>query len=525
VASATSPPQVSRLTLPTMSLRLHNTLTRTVEPFEPQTPGRVTLYACGPTVRGYAHIGNFRTFLTVDLLRRWLVASGYEVFHVMNLTDVDDRTIQDALAAGKTLDDHVQQFIDAFFADRDFLRIGPADVYPRATRYIDHMISLIEALLDKGVAYQGEDGSVYFAIDRFPDYGRLSQLDRRELKTGASQRVSSDEYAKEDARDFVLWKAVKEEDEQVGAAWDAPFGRGRPGWHLECSTMALHEIRERYGVTVLDIHAGGVDLIFPHHEDEIAQSCAYTGEEYFARYWVHGEFLNVRGSKMSKRFGNITTARDLEEDGWDAGAIRLLMYQTHYRQQLDLIDEALEGAAKGARRLGEFARRLADGLTGGVAVEGESPAFVAAAAKLRTDFSTAMDEDLNAPRALAAVFDFVSEGNRLMDAGDVPGEAAKVAWTFADSVLDATSESKSIAIEAHSATARVEAGGVEAITLAEAPPNDSGEAEKWAGQWASNRAKAKKVKDFAEADRIRDLLSTAGFEVRDTPQGLEIIKR
>ena len=515
-----------------MTLRLHNTLTRTIEPFEPQTPGRVTLYACGPTVRGYAHIGNFRTFLTVDLLRRWLVVSGYEVFHVMNLTDVDDRTIQDALAAGKTLDDHVQQFIDAFFADRDFLRIGPADVYPRATYYIDHMVSLIEGLLEKGVAYRGEDGSVYFAIDRFPDYGRLSQLDRRELKAGASERVSSDEYAKEDARDFVLWKAVKEEDEQVGAAWDAPFGRGRPGWHLECSTMALHEIRERYGVTVLDIHAGGVDLIFPHHEDEIAQSCAYTGEEYFARYWVHGEFLNVRGSKMSKRFGNITTARDLEEDGWDAGAIRLLMYQTHYRQQLDLTDDALEGAAKGSRRLGEFARRLESGAAGrrgggagkagGQAVEEESPAFVEAAVKLRMDFTAAMDEDLNAPRALAAVFDFVSEGNRLMDAGDVPGDAAKEAWAFADGVLDATSESKSIVIEAPTAVAPDEA---EAVILAEVPPNDSGEADKWAGQWASNRAKAKKDKDFAEADRIRDLLSTAGFEVRDTPQGPEIIKR
>ena len=505
-----------------MTLRLQNTLTRTIEPFEPQTPGRVTLYACGPTVRGYAHIGNFRTFLTVDLLRRWLAASGYEVFHVMNLTDVDDRTIQDALAAGKTLDDHVQQFIDAFFADRDFLRIQPADVYPRATGYIDHMITLIEGLLAKGVAYRGEDGSVYFAIDRFPEYGRLSQLDRRELKAGASQRVSSDEYAKEDARDFVLWKAVKEEDEQVGAAWDASFGRGRPGWHLECSTMALHEIRERYGATVLDIHAGGVDLIFPHHEDEIAQSCAYTGEEYFARYWVHGEFLNVRGTKMSKRFGNITTARDLEEDGWDAGAIRLLMSQTHYRQQLDLTDEALEAAAKGARRLGEFARRLADGRSGGQAVEGESSAFVEAAAKLRADFTEAMDDDLNAPRALAAVFDFVTEGNRLLDAGEMPGAAANEAWAFADGVLDATSEPKSIVIEAPSAVANAEVG---VVTLQEAPPDDSGEADKWAGQWASNRAKAKKDKDFAEADRIRDLLSAAGFEVRDTPQGPEVLRR
>lgn len=510
-----------------MTLRLHNTLTRSIEPFEPQSPGRVTLYACGPTVRNYAHIGNFRTFLTVDLLRRWLVAGGNEVFHVMNLTDVDDRTIQDALAAGKTLNDHVQQFIDAFHADRKFLRIDDADAYPRATGYIEHMIALIEGLLEKGVAYRGEDGSVYFAIDRFPDYGRLSQLDRRELKTGASQRVSSDEYAKEDARDFVLWKAAKEEDEQVDAAWDAPFGRGRPGWHLECSTMALHEIRERYGVTVLDIHVGGVDLIFPHHEDEIAQSCAYTGEEYFARYWVHGEFLNVRGTKMSKRFGNITTARDLKEDGWDAGAIRLLMYQTHYRQQLDLTDEALEAAAKGARRLGEFGRRLASAGGGGGprrAAEGsESAGFLQAAAKLVDDFTEAMDDDLNAPRALAAVFDFVSEGNRLLDAGEIPGSTALDAWAFVDGVLDAATESRKLGV---SDEARV---GEDAVVIkrpaSDSPPPDPADAEAWAISWAGLRAEAKKDKDFAEADRIRDLLSIAGFEVRDTPLGPEILKR
>ncbi|MEE8477389.1 MAG: cysteine--tRNA ligase [Gemmatimonadales bacterium] len=509
-----------------MPLRLHNTLTRTVELFEPQTAGRVSLYACGPTVRGYAHIGNFRTFLTVDLLRRWLAASGYQVFHVMNLTDVDDRTIQDALSAGKTLDSHVQQFIDAFYADRDFLRIQPADAYPRATGYIDHMITLIEGLLEKGVAYRGEDGSVYFAIDRFPDYGRLSQLDRRELKAGASQRVSSDEYAKEDARDFVLWKAAKEEDEQVGAAWDAPFGRGRPGWHLECSTMALHEIREQYDATVLDIHVGGVDLIFPHHEDEIAQSCAYTGEKYFARYWVHGEFLNVRGTKMSKRFGNITTARDLQEDGWDAGAIRLLIYQTHYRQQLDLTDEALEGAAKGARRLGEFGRRLLGGGSegsGGSGGSSESAGFVEAAAKLRADFAEAMDDDLNAPRALAAVFDFVSEGNRLLDAGEVAGPEARDAWALADGVLDASTESRTLEVR-DDAHFREDAGVIKRPG-GDSPPADPVQAEEWAFLWATERSKAKKNKNFAEADRIRDLLSGAGFEVRDTPQGPEIIKR
>ena len=220
------------------------------------------------------------------------------------------------------------------------------------------MIALVESLLAKGIAYRGDDGSVYFAIGRFPAYGRLSQLDQRELRTGASGRVSSDEYAKEDARDFVLWKAAQPDDEAVLAAWDAPFGRGRPGWHLECSAMALDLLREKWGGDVLDIHAGGVDLIFPHHEDEIAQSCAHTGKPDFARVWMHAEFLSIRGTKMSKRFGNFTTARDLREDGVDAAALRLFFFQTHYRQKLDLNDESLAQAAAGLRRLGDFAVRL-----------------------------------------------------------------------------------------------------------------------------------------------------------------------
>ncbi len=504
-----------------MSLQLFNTLSRTVEPFKSVTPGRVTLYACGPTVRNYAHIGNFRTFLLVDLLRRWLQASGLEVFHVMNLTDVDDRTIQDALAAGKSLEDHVQQYIDAFYSDRDFLRIKPADVYPRATGYIEQMIELVNGLLDRGVAYRGEDGSVYFAIDRFPDYGKLSRLDQRELKAGAGQRgqggVSSDEYAKEDARDFVLWKASKKEDEKVGAVWQAPFGPGRPGWHLECSTMALHEIAQKYGDTVLDIHAGGVDLIFPHHEDEIAQSCAYTGEKYFARYWVHGEFLNVRGTKMSKRFGNITTARDLQEDGWDAGAIRLLMFQTHYRQQLDLTDEALEGAAKGAKRLGEFARRL--GQAPDSPAE-ESVELVEASGELRRRFTAAMDDDLNAPRAVAAVFDFVSRANRLLDEGAVVGAKAREVWALVENVLDAATATKTLSGEANISLPHLQIKATGDVgTVGESPPDDPAAMVRWAVALASARAQAKREKDFAEADRIRDLLAGAGFSVKDKPGG------
>ena len=341
-----------------VTLRLHNTMTRSIQDFEPVAPGRVTLYSCGPTVWNYAHIGNFRTFLFVDLLRRWLTARGHEVYHIMNLTDVDDRIITESGKRGITIAELVAPFITAFHEDREYLRIVPAHDFPRATEHVESMVQLVEGLLAKGTAYRGDDGSVYFGIDRFPAYGHLSQLDRRELKAGASGRVSTDEYDKENARDFVLWKAAKPEDEAVAAAWDAPFGRGRPGWHLECSAMALELIGRRYGVKVLDIHTGGVDLIFPHHEDEIAQSCAYTGESDFARVWMHAAFLRVRGTKMSKRFGNITTARDLRQDGVDPGAIRLLVYQTHYRQELDLTDEALAAAGEGAKRLGEFARRL-----------------------------------------------------------------------------------------------------------------------------------------------------------------------
>ena len=289
-----------------MTLGLYNTLSRQVERFEPLQAGKVSLYTCGPTVYNYAHIGNFRTFLFEDLLRRWLEASGYDVFHVMNLTDVDDKTINGATAAGVPLREYVQHYIEAFHEDRRYLRIKDASIYPRATDFIPAMIRLVDALLAKGVAYRGEDGSVYFAIRKFPAYGRLSRLDTRELKAGASERVTSDEYTKEDVRDFAIWKAARPEDEKAGAAWDAPFGRGRPGWHLECSAMALELIGTHLGTDVLDIHAGGVDLIFPHHEDEIAQSCAVTGKDTFARYWVHAEFLNIRGEKMSKRFGNIT---------------------------------------------------------------------------------------------------------------------------------------------------------------------------------------------------------------------------
>jgi cysteinyl-tRNA synthetase len=466
-----------------MTLVLHNTMTRAMEPFSPLHAPRVTFYTCGPTVWNYAHIGNFRTFLFQDLLRRWLEQSGYEVFHIMNLTDVDDRTIKAAAAANASLVAHTEPFVRAFFEDRDFLRIRPAHVYPRATASIPAMVRLVEQLLAKGVAYKGDDGSVYFAIGKFPTYGRLSRLDTREIKVGA--RVASDEYAKENPSDFALWKKADALDEQVGAAWDAPFGRGRPGWHLECSAMSLDEIGRRFGVRTLDIHAGGVDLIFPHHEDEIAQSEAVTGEP-FARYWVHGAFMQVGGTKMSKRFGNFLTVRDLQEEGVDAGTFRLLVFQTHYRKELDYNDAALAAARDGSRRLDIFRERLR---TAGGSPEDER--FRALAGTLKARVTEALNDDLNAPRAVAALFDLVTEGNRLLDAGARPGESVLAAWRWVDEVLD--------------------------LCPSRLPADE--ELGRWVEERLAARGRARGARDFAEADRIRAELRARGVEIEDTPGG------
>ena len=473
-----------------MTLRLHNSLTRQVEVFAPLAPPRVTLYTCGPTVWNYAHIGNFRTFVFEDVLRRYLAFAGFDVDHVMNLTDVDDRTIAAAGKAGVTLAVHTAPFAEAFFADCRYLRIRPATHYPRATGFIPQMVALVQRLLERGVAYRGEDGSVYFAIDRFPTYGRLSQVERRELKAGA--RVSSDEYDKADARDFVLWKAAKPEDEAVGAAWDAPFGRGRPGWHLECSAMAQALLGE-----TVDIHAGGVDLMFPHHEDEIAQSEAATGQP-FVRMWLHAEFLQVGGAKMSKRYGNIVTARDLQEDGWDAAAVRVLFCQTHYRRQLQFTDDALHAAARGAARLAEFRSRLSGAAPGGAAGE-----LVPLAGRLEAEFRTALDDDLDAPRALAALMDFVREANRELDrCGGAPPADRDAALDVFDRVSDVLQ------------------------VVPGAAPDAAEDAElTWARGQAEQRRQAKLARDFAKADEIRQRLLARGFEVRDARDGSAEVRR
>jgi cysteinyl-tRNA synthetase len=484
-----------------MPLRLHNTLTRRLEEFQPLAPPRVTLYTCGPTVWSYAHIGNFRTFVFEDVLRRYLEYVGYDVVHVMNLTDVDDRTINAAHAAKVRLAEHTAPFEKAFFEDCDYLRIEPATHYPAATAFVPQQIALVNRLLERGVAYQGEDGSVYFAIARFPAYGRLSRIDTREIKVGA--RVSSDEYAKEDARDFVLWKAAKSEDEAVGAAWDAPFGRGRPGWHLECSAMAQHYLGE-----TLDIHAGGVDLIFPHHEDEIAQSEAASGRP-FVRFWLHGEFLMIRGTKMSKRYGNYLTARDLRENGVDAAAVRTLFCQTHYRRQLNFTDEAIEAARTGAQRLREFEDRLAR------VAPGSSTALAALAERLEQGFRAAMDEDLDMPGALAAVMMFVREANAELDRGGVEPAAlaaARAVFARVTEVLQVVPAARTLFAE----PGRYRMDGSDADLRV--GPSDAAELTE-ATRLAEERARAKKERNWARADELRKSLLDRGFEVRDAKDG------
>jgi cysteinyl-tRNA synthetase len=414
--------------------------------------------------------------------------SGYDVFHIMNLTDVDDRTIKAARQAGKKLTEHTAPFTKAFFEDRDYLRIRPAHVYTAATEYMPQMIALVAKLLERGVAYKGEDGSVYFAITKFPTYGRLSQLDKREIKVGA--RVASDEYAKGDPSDFALWKKADAEDEAVGAAWDAPFGRGRPGWHLECSAMSLAEIAKCCGVQTLDIHAGGIDLIFPHHENEIAQSEGATGQQ-FSRHWVHGEFLNVRGTKMSKRHGNFLTARDLQDQGVDAAAVRLLFFQTHYRQPVDFTDEALDAAKEGVRRLGEFHQRLM-----GEAGKGNGEGEIAPLAqKMENDVAAALSDDLNAPRAVAALFDFVRAANRELDKPE-PSRGAGAALAAFDRVA-----------------------GKELLDVLPTPRAVDDSLARWVDERIAARAQARKSKDFKAADAIRAELAGRGVDIEDTPLG------
>jgi cysteinyl-tRNA synthetase len=488
--------------------RLYNTLTRTVEPFAPADGSTVLMYTCGPTVYNPAHLGNFRTFLFEDLLRRTLRLRGWSVKQVMNLTDVDDKIITRASQTGRTITEVTEPVVEIFHADRRYLRIEDAEVYPKATETIPEMIQLIETLMAKGVAYLAEDGSVYFAIDRFPQYGRLSRLDTREIKSGA--RVAQDDYSKENAQDFALWKAAKPEDEASGAAWDSPWGRGRPGWHLECSAMSM-----KYLGQTLDLHCGGVDLIFPHHEDEIAQSEAATGKT-FSRVWCHGEFLLTDGAKMAKRVGNVSTVKDLREQGVSAAAVRHFVFSTHYRKQLNLSGVALEASMEAVRRIGEFAARLDE-------ARGGTSELAMAAEEAESAVKEALFDDLNAPEAMGALFTFITRGNAELDRRGTDAaaiERARQAFAVIDGVLDVRPHIDRLTLQGEVATwTAVGSNGNRARPPATVS-TEHRELLEWGESQLRARQAARRERQFAEADRIRGVLEDRGFVVKDAPGGV-----
>jgi cysteinyl-tRNA synthetase len=463
-----------------VALRLHNTLTGTKDDFKPLRPGHVGMYTCGPTVWNYAHVGNLRAFLFYDLLRRHLRVSGFSITHVMNLTDIDDRILDQAAHAGTTIYQYVEPYVDAFFDDMRALRAEPAEHFPRATEHIPEMVEMVSTLIAGGHAYIA-DGDVYFRIDSFPRYGELSHLDRSGLRAGA--RVATDKYEKESVSDFALWKKAQPNDEQISAAWDAPFGRGRPGWHIECSAMS-----KRYLGPTLDIHCGGVDLMFPHHENEIAQSEA-ANQQPFAHVWLHSEHLaEAGGEKMSKSAGGFTTLRDLTSAGHDALAVRyFLIAGAHYRSKLRLTDEALHSAGEQVRRLRDVYQRLQAARPD----EAQSQELIEHAAQTRALYRDALDDDLNLSRGLGHVFDLVRETNVELDAGRVSAEAA----TIVGNVLRDVDEH--LGVLGHEAQLD---GEIESLI--------------------AEREQARAERDFARADRLRDDLREKGIALEDSKEGV-----
>ena len=476
-----------------MSLKLYDTLTRSVRDFEPADPPVVRLYACGPTVYDHAHIGNYRSFLVYDLLHRYLRWSGYDVDFVMNLTDVDDKTIDRASEAGKDVREYTAPFAESILADALTLGILPARSYPLATAYVPQMVSWIERLEKKELAYSTEDGSVFFSIGAFPAYGRLKGLDPESTRPGA--RVADDQYEKENVRDFALWKAAKPADEAVGAAWDSPWGRGRPGWHLECSVMSIAELGE-----TLDIHMGGEDLVFPHHENEIAQSEGVTGKT-FVRHWVHVKHLVVEGEKMSKSLGNTITVHQLLEEGLGPAAIRHQLLGAQYRRELNFTRDGLAASAAAVQRLLDFEARLAEAV-GVDGVDGKDRASEGPLARLAGEaidaFRAALEDDLNSAQALAALFVFVNHVNGELDAAvDVAEselEAARGALASMDEVIGLLSVAR------------------EGLDVDD---DFASEIESLIAERKAARADS----DFARADAIRDELGERGIVLEDSAGG------
>ncbi|HEX2190686.1 MAG TPA: cysteine--tRNA ligase [Longimicrobiaceae bacterium] len=474
-----------------MPLQFYNTLTRRLEEFVPLHEGRVGMYVCGPTIYAPPHIGNLRTFFFADVLHRYLEYRGYEVRFVMNLTDVDDKTIRGANREGVPLGEYTEPFARILFDNFHTLGIAPADVYPRATHYVQGMIDLIRRLEERGIAYAVE-GSVYYDISRFPEYGKLSRTDLSAGRRG--ERVASDEYDKGDVRDFALWKAARPEDEAVGAVWDTPWGPGRPGWHIECSVMSMQELGETF-----DIHGGGVDLVFPHHEDEIAQSEGATGKP-FARYWLHGEFLQIEGEKMAKSVGNVANLQDLVEQGVRPSSIRYLFLSAHYRSKLNFSFEGLAAAAEAVRRVRDTRNRLRDHPAVLHPAGDDLPVLHRAADAALARFAEAMDDDLNTSVALSALHAFVPEVNARLDAlGSAPiSEAERDAALAVFARLD---------------------GVFMFVALADREEVVDPELAAWVEERIAERQAARKSRDFARSDAIRDELAARGIVVEDTPQG------
>lgn len=465
-----------------MAFRIYNTMSRSKEELVPLDGKHVRMYTCGPTVYNYAHIGNFRAYMFEDLLRRYIKFCGFEVTQVQNLTDVDDKTIRSSIEQGLPLKEYTKTYIDAFFDDLAKLNIEPAEHYPAATDYIPEMIRIIETLFDKGYAYQSDDGSVYYSIDKFDEYGKLARLDREGMQTGA--RVAQDEYDKDNAADFALWKSYVPEDGDV--VWDSPWGKGRPGWHIECSAMSMKLLGESF-----DIHTGGVDNIFPHHEDEIAQSEAATGKPY-SRYWMHCGYLVVDGRKMSKSLGNFYTLREILDMGYTGREVRYELLSSHYRQSLNFAFKSLDSNRAALKRLDEFYANVLEA-SGTETEAGELPAW---ASETRKRFAEAMDDDMNISGAMAVIFDTVHAGNKAMAEAPLPGRealAVSMLWQQLDSVLGLLiPQEETVSPE------------VEELLKA--------------------RTVARADKNWAESDRIRDALAELGWTVKDTPEGPKLRK-
>jgi len=458
-----------------MSLRLRDTLSGEVRPLEPLEPGHVRIYSCGPTVYGPTHIGNFRSFLFADLLVRYLRYRGLRVTWVMNLTDIDDKIIRGASAAGESIEELANRWIARFLADADALRMTPPDVLPRATRHIDDIVRLISTLESKGHAYRTDDGSIFFRIDSWPAYGRLARLDPDQLRVG--ERVEADEYGKDDVRDFALWKASKPGE----PSWSTELGEGRPGWHIECSAMSMRHLGESF-----DIHTGGVDLVFPHHEDEIAQSEAATGVP-FVRTWLHCAHLRMGGEKMAKSTGNIARVAELLEAGVSPRALRYVLLAVHYRQGLDYSQTALDAAGAALERLDT----LLTALEGYGEARDDDPTLSELLDRTRSDFDAALDDDLNVSAALAALFDLVRDANRRIAARSIStSDAGRIAALLRD--LD-----RVLGV----LPAEADALEPELAALVEA------------------RAAARASRDWARSDQLRDELAALGVAVEDTRDG------